>query len=178
MQHVVEHEHAAGPEHRRRQLQVVRQCGPGVLAVDVEEADRAAAEPGCDVLRAHVTAVDLPRDPPLGRNAVAVAVVLEALAHGRSGPVEAIDAEGTLARRQGVRQGDEEAALEGADLGHVARHPHGCLDAHQAAGDGGGDLRGHARDGAVAVREIVVDRADAGPDDEWIGHWAPPLGES
>ena len=53
-------------------------------------------------------------------DAVLGAVGLEAVDDLRVGPVEQVDAERRLARRQRVCQRDEEAALEGADLGDRA----------------------------------------------------------
>ena len=82
-----------------------------------------------------------------GRDAVPGAIGLEAVDDLRVGPVEQIDAERLLSRRQRVREGDEEAPLEGADLGDWTGDPHLRLHAQQPAADGGGKARRHAGHG-------------------------------
>ncbi len=65
---------------------------------------------------------------------------------------------------------DEEAPLEGADLGHRSRHMELGLDAHQPAGDGCSETRRHAHDGLVARIQIAVDGLDAGGDGRGGAH--------
>src|SRR5690349_9968705 len=104
-----------------------------MVAVDVEEAHAAAAELGQQLLGLHVSAVGAPGDAAVGGDAMPDAVGLEAVDNLRIGPVEEIDAERLLARGKCMRQCDEEAALEGADLGDRAADAELGLDAHEPA---------------------------------------------
>src|SRR5262245_33628507 len=80
------------------------------------------------------------------------------------GPIQQVDADGNLVGVEREGKGDEEATLEGADLGYVPGNSHVTLQAQQTATDGSGKARRHAWNGGVASREIVVDSGDTGPD--------------
>jgi hypothetical protein len=77
-------------------------------------------------------------------------------------PVERVDAERALALGKAQRHRDEEAALEGADLGDVARNPELGLSADDVAANRRGEGRGHAAHGLVALRDIAIDGGTAG----------------
>ena len=152
VQHVVEHDHALGREHGGGELQVPGQRRARVLAVDMDEARAPTAELGQQLGRRHAAAVGLPGDAPIRGHAVLGAVGLEAVDDLGVGPVEQVDAERRLAGGQRMRQGDEEAPLERADLGDRAGHAHLGLHAQQSAADGRCKPRRHAGHGGVAGR--------------------------
>ena len=162
MQHVVEHDDAAGREHGCRQLEIARQRVPGMLAVDVEEAHLLAVELGQQVVGLHRAAVGLPCDAPGFADAVLGAVGVEAVDHFRVGPVEEIDAQSFFAVRQRMRHRDEEAPLERSDFGNGSGDALLRLNAQQAARDGRREARRHADHAGVAPVEIGIDGGNAG----------------
>ncbi len=164
MQHVVEDDNAFRRNHARGQREIPGEGVAGMLAVDVDEARALAAEFFQEFFGRHGAAVGLPGDAPVGADAVPGAVRLEAVLYLRVGPVEEVDAEGLLTFLQGVRQGDEEAALERADLGDGAFHAHLGLEAQEGGADGGREARGHAGDRVVPLRQVAVDGGHAGSD--------------
>ena len=118
-------------------------------------------------------------------DAVPGAIGLEAVDDLGVRPVEQVDAERLLSRRQRMRERDEEAPLERADLGDWAGDAHLGLHAQQPAADGGGEARRHAGHARVAGLQIAVDGGDAGADgfaglgcDGRGGHALSPLEES
>ena len=93
VQHVVEHEEPCRVHDRAGELEIARQRRPRVLAVDVHEARRPAAEALAEVRGRHLARARLPREAPAGRDAVGGAVRLEALDDTGVGPFENVDAE-------------------------------------------------------------------------------------
>ncbi len=80
------------------------------------------------------------------------------------GPIEAVDADSLLVRRQAERHGDEETAFEGADFDEVAGDAERRLAGDQVPANGGGEARGHAAHALVAVRKEAVDGGMAARD--------------
>ncbi len=84
--------------------------------------------------------------------------------HALIRPVEHVDAERAFAGCKAQRHGDEEAALEGADLHHVAGNAEFGLAPDHMAADRGGEARRHARHAPIAIGEIAVDGGVAAGD--------------
>ena len=77
-------------------------------------------------------------------------------------PVERVDAERTLALGKPERHRNEEAALEGADLGDVALDAEFGLAADDVPANRRGERRRHAAHGLVALRDVAIDGGMAG----------------
>ncbi len=87
-------------------------------------------------------------------------------------PVERVDAERVLALCQPQRHRDEEAALEGADLGDVALDAKLGLAADHMAANRRGEARRHAAHGVVALGDVAIDGGIAGTETHetsWTG---------
>src|SRR6516164_2901798 len=72
-------------------------------------------------------------------------------------PVEAVDAQGCLARREAERHGDEKAAFERADFDEIAADPEFRLPPDQVSADRGGEAGGHAAHPLVVLHKIEID---------------------
>jgi hypothetical protein len=78
-----------------------------VLAVDVEEADGAAADGGDELLRRHQPAITLVHDEAASRHSVRTTIRLEASTDARVRPSEMVNRQRLLVIGEGERHGDE-----------------------------------------------------------------------
>jgi hypothetical protein len=151
VQHVVEGEDPVRRCDGGGEAQVAGQVPGRVPAIDVEEADDAAARRVHKLARRHRPAVALEHGEAPGRHPVRGAVRLEAPAHAGVRPSEGVDRQRPLAVGKGERHGDEQPTLEHPDLGYVAGDARGRLPREQPDDDARREERGHAADGKVTM---------------------------
>ena len=89
------------------------------------------------------------------------AILFEPVAQAGVGPFEMIDPDRALIGNEPVRQRDQEAPFEGADLRDVAGDAVLGLQAHRRAGNGRGEARRHAPYREKSLREITIDCGEA-----------------
>ena len=118
-----------------------------MIAINVEEAQfllrrvfttLLSAERVGEILRAEIADIRLDGGVALAREAEPRAMRVEQIEQAVVRPVERVDAERMLARRQAERHRNEKAALERADLRDVARDAKLALAADDMAADRGG----------------------------------------
>ena len=102
-------------------------------------------------------AVGFPRHEALAGDAVRRAVGEEAPLDAGIGPIEAIDAEGLVARRQSERHGMKKRPSKVPISTSFAADAEFALASDQVPADGGGKARGHAAHLFVAVRQVAID---------------------
>src|SRR5947209_6268169 len=132
-----------------------------MIAVEVPETYRAA-QSLFNFVNRDVADVSLDRGVAPARKAVTRAMRMKEIEQSFVRPVERVDAERMLSRRQSQRHRDEEAALERADLGDVAVDPEFALAADNVPADRRGEARGHAAHRVVALGDIAIDGRIAG----------------
>ena len=147
-----------------RELQIVAQRLVGVIAVDVDEPRLLDAQSAAQSVRRQRPRVALPGEEAFAGKPGRRAMRQQAAMHAFIRPVEHVDAERAFAGLQSQRHGDEEAALEGADLHHIAGDAELGLAADHMAADRGGEARRHARHARIASGKIAVDGGVAAGD--------------
>ena len=157
MQHIVERDDAVRMQHRMREFEVGREARVFVLAVDVEETHRGERS-----LRAQLAGVILPlcAFQAVKRSAESPARAQCCQKRGSTPSFGQSNRSMPTACSPGAkpeRQRDEEAALERADLGDVARDALLALPAHDMAADRRGKARRHAAHARVLRLQIGVD---------------------
>ncbi len=128
----------------------------------MDEAQGNAAGLGEEVGGRHRAGIALDGAAALRADPMPGAIGLETLLHAGVGPGEDVQRQGDLALLERMGERDEEAALEGADLGDRALQAFLGLQAQQPRGDRRGEARGHADNAIIAVGEIGLDRVVAG----------------
>src|SRR5207302_374954 len=121
-----------------------------------------SAERGGDVAGRKIAHIRLDRRVAFARQPEPGAMRMEQVEQAVVRPVERIDAERVFARRDSKRHRDEEAPFEGPDLRNVTLDAELGLAADDVAANGGGEARGHAAHGVVALGDVAVDSGVAG----------------
>src|SRR5436305_349763 len=109
------------------------------------------AERLANVLGTKVADVCFDRGVALARKPVTRAVRMKQVEHALVRPTERVDPERALPRREPESHRDEEAALERADFGDVARDAELALAADDVPADRSREARRHAAYGVVAL---------------------------
>ena len=128
-------------QHVVRQFQIVAQRLVGVIAVDMDEARLLDPQSAAQSVRRQRPRVTLPCEEAFAGKPGRRAMGQHAAMHAFIRPIEHVDTERAFAGLQSQRHGDEEAALEGADLHHIAGDAELGLAPDHMAADRGGEAR-------------------------------------